>query len=86
MGAGKLQSIISGYKNYKFPVPSMETLAKERAKICSECVNCKEKAILKVTLPDKRTQEIEGAQCTICKCPLSAKVRSLFEKCPLNKW
>jgi hypothetical protein len=86
MGTSKLRAIVQGYRNYKFPIPSLEILANERATICSECPHCIENAVLKVVLPDKRIRKIEGAKCDVCKCPLSAKVRSLSEKCPKDNW
>ena len=33
----KLQEIINGWKNYTFKNPEIENIAKNRAKICSNC-------------------------------------------------
>lgn len=82
----KFKAIYEGYKNYIFPTSTMEELATERTKLCSECPHCIENALLKITMPDKTQKEIQGAQCDICKCPLSAKVRQIFESCPINTW
>lgn len=34
---GKLQEIISGWKNYTFKNPEIENIAKNRAELCSNC-------------------------------------------------
>jgi len=31
-------------------------------------------------------KEIEGHYCNLCKCPISAKIRSELEMCELKKW
>lgn len=83
MGLKKLRSIVNGYSNYLFPSKLIEELAHERAKICSTCEHCVEKKVFKV-LNDKENKTIEGAGCGLCGCPLSAKVRSVFESCADN--
>lgn len=37
-------------------------------------------------MPDESLKEIQGLKCDKCKCPLSTKLRSKNEKCPLGKW
>jgi len=49
---------------------SVETLAKERAKICLVCP-----LLSKVNLV-----------CGDCYCPIEAKIRSKSSFCPQNKW
>ena len=66
--SSKLFEIIEGWKNYTFPSPHVEKVARARAGICATC-------------PSN-----SGKKCGECGCPLSAKVRSLKSKCPLNKW
>ena len=66
-----LSEIYNGWKNYVFPNPQIEELAKKRIAICvnNECGKFK---------PNK--------SCTMCGCYMPAKVRSLRSKCPLKKW
>lgn len=64
-----------------------EELAKKRAVHCSDCQFSNEGVLVyfKDTL-----KEIEGLKCDKCtsiiKCPLSAKIRSINEKCPIGRW
>jgi hypothetical protein len=81
----KIKDILSGWKNYIIDDPAIEAMAKQRAKICSTCPQAKEGKFTAV-LKDYRIHEIEGLYCGKCLCPLSAKVRSENETCPLNKW
>lgn len=88
MGAlQNFQGIISGFMNYKFPTLTMEQLAVERAKVCSECQHCDANHPFKKLLGDGETiEEIKGMGCKLCGCLLSAKVRQLFSDCPEKKW
>lgn len=81
-----LKEIFNGYKNYFIKNEVVETLALERAKICSECTH-KKKGLHAAVLPDVTLGEVRGYYCTACNgCPLSVKVRSKNHSCPLNKW
>ena len=82
----KLNAIVTGFLNYNFPNESIEKIAKDRAKICAECVHANPEHPFKLLLDDQTTQDINGLGCDICHCLLSAKVRQLFEGCPLKKW
>ena len=84
--ANKLLAITEGFKNYLFPMPIIEELATERAKICADCDKADPEHPFKKLLDDNRTEEIKGMGCSVCNCLLSAKVRQLREKCPLDKW
>lgn len=65
-----LLEIYSGWKNLIFENPQIETVAKERIRICvEECDN----------LTNIHT-------CTQCGCYMPAKARSPQSSCPLNKW
>lgn len=66
-----LQEIYNGWKNYIFPNPEIEEIAKKRIAIC---VNNK---CGKFTF--KKT-------CKICGCYMPAKVRSMNSNCPIKKW
>lgn len=85
-GWSKLRAIVSGFKNYHFPSEKIELIAKERAKICASCEHSNPSHAFKLLLEDQSTQDINGMGCNICHCLLSAKVRQLFEGCPLKKW
>lgn len=78
-----LKEILTGWKNYiaKSEVP--ESIAKERAAICSACPDAKHGKLLAFVKDSLR--EIEGHYCTLCGCPLSAKIRS-NDICPKKKW
>lgn len=78
-----IKEIVSGWKNYLDKSEVTESLAQQRAIICAVCMHAKQGKLL-AFLKDKLT-EIEGTYCDICKCPLSAKVRS-NDICPKNKW
>jgi hypothetical protein len=81
------QGIVSGYKNYIFPCPTIEAMAVKRAKICSACSNCDPNHPFKKLLADGETiEEIKGLGCTLCGCLLSVKTRQLFSDCPENRW
>lgn len=78
-----IKNILSGWKNYLDKTAVTETVAKQRAAVCASCPHAKQGKLL-AFIKDRLT-EIEGAYCNICKCPLSAKVRST-DICPDNKW
>ncbi len=80
-----IKNILNGWKNYLVDDPLNNEEAKVRAEICAVCPEAKEGKFTAV-LKDYRLHEIEGKYCGVCKCPLSAKVRSENESCPLNKW
>jgi hypothetical protein len=78
-----LQNILTGWKNYLGKSEVTEGKAKGRAAICAVCPHAKHGKLL--TFVKDRLKEIEGAYCSACGCPLSAKVRS-NDICPENKW
>lgn len=80
----KLRSIIKGWTGYMFPNEATESMAKLRAVECAKCPNAVKgwhDAII-----DDEVKSIEGMICHVCTCPLSTKLRSEDEKCPINKW
>lgn len=79
-----VDNILKGWENFTTKSEVTEELAKKRATECSKCSFLK-KGILLAFIKDK-LKEVEGTYCDKCKCPLSAKVRSENEKCPLKKW
>lgn len=87
MNLKKFKSIISGWKNFTFSNPQVEKLAKVRAKICSSCPHANTEYPFKKFIPEeKRIEDIKGTGCDICGCPLSSKLRSVIESCPIDKW
>jgi TPP-dependent indolepyruvate ferredoxin oxidoreductase alpha subunit len=78
-----LRNILSGWKNFLHKTEVTEAVAARRATICAACPHAKEGKLL--TFIKDRLKEIEGAYCTACGCPLSAKVRS-NDICPKHKW
>ena len=84
----KLKNILDGWTNYAFESIEIESMAKSRASQCAEC----ELAVygLVASLINDEIKEITGLVCNGCstniKCPLSGKLRSPNESCPLSKW
>nr|WP_322625013.1 hypothetical protein [uncultured Flavobacterium sp.] len=78
-----MKNILSGWKNFLSQSEVTETTATARAEICVACPNLRHGTLL-AFIKDRLT-EIEGTYCNVCKCPLSAKVRS-NDICPENKW
>ena len=78
----KILNIIDGWKAFFFKENNY--IAKLRAE---ECKKCPEAGVGKfeIILKDE-VEEIQGLKCDACGCPLSAKLRSKKEKCPLKKW
>ena len=85
-GWRNLRAIVSGFKNYNFPTPEIEKMAKDRAKICAACPHANPDHPFKLLLDDQSTKEISGYGCDICHCLLSAKVRQMLDRCPEKKW
>lgn len=80
----KIKNILQGWANFISKSEVTEELAFLRAEKCSVCPNAKQGKLLAFLNDDLK--EIQGAYCDLCKCPLSAKVRSINEKCDLNEW
>lgn len=79
----KMMNIISGWMNLFL---GLETeLAKERSKHCKLCEHAKMGSWNKI-VNDEEIIEVQGLICGKCKCPLSAKLRSKNEVCPIKKW
>lgn len=79
----KLSNILNGWKNFLDKSEVSESIAIIRAEQCSTCNEAKKSKL--IFFKDK-LEEIEGYKCNKCQCPLSAKVRSINEKCPIGKW
>jgi hypothetical protein len=80
----KIENILNGWQNFIAKSEVTEKLAKERATICAGCdSNVKSKLLIFVK---DSLKEVEGYKCKECECPSSFKIRSIKEKCPLNKW
>ena len=56
---------------------------KRRAFICHGCEFAKHNKYLDFINDDM--EEVKGMICSVCKCPLIAKIRS-EDSCPENKW
>ena len=80
----KIKNILNGWGNFIEKSEVTETVAESRAKICATCFECKEGKLLALIKDDLK--EIEGHYCALCYCPISAKIRSINERCPLSKW
>lgn len=76
----QISNIISGWASYFFD-------AEIKSERLLECVDC-DFAVTKkyLTFVKDDFKEIEGKVCSKCDCPLSAKLRSPNEKCPIGKW
>ena len=80
-----LENIVKGFSNLIFNDPEVELLATQRAKICALCPYAEKSGIYSIIIDNKTTQ-IQGMKCGRCGCNLSAKVRSVADSCPINKW
>ncbi len=78
-----ISKILNGWKNFLSKSEVTEAVAKERAALCAACPHAKQGKLL--TFVKDTLKEVEGAYCSQCGCPLSAKVRS-NDICPINKW
>ena len=78
-----IKEILSGWKNYLGKTAVPEALAQQRATVCAACPNARQGKVL--TFIKDTLTEVQGAYCSACGCPLSAKVRS-NDICPEKKW
>lgn len=82
--ASKLQSILTGWVNLIFDNEDVRLMAIERAKHCAECDNAQDGWVPE--LINDKIEDVKGMVCDKCNCPLSAKIRSPYEKCPIDLW
>lgn len=81
----KLKSIINGWSHYLKKDEQVEAIAGKRAEICAGCHYAVHGTYEKL-MPDYSIKTAQGMKCKICQCPLSTKLRSLDENCPIKKW
>jgi predicted SprT family Zn-dependent metalloprotease len=74
-------NIIQGWSNFLFELETEQ--AKEKSYFCLECKERKFSGY--EIIKDNEIKELQGYVCNLCKCTLSAKLRS-DSKCPLNKF
>lgn len=82
----KLQNIVNGWYNLTIKNAVVERVAMERANICAKCPFAEMSSGIYTAVIDNKTTQIRGLKCTKCGCPLSAKVRSSKDYCPIGKW
>lgn len=80
----QVSNIIKGWKNYLSKDEEVEKIAEKRALLCVNCTQLKKSRIF-AWVKDE-IKEVSGTVCGKCDCPIAMKVRSINEKCPLNKW
>jgi Zn ribbon nucleic-acid-binding protein len=80
----KLNNIVRGWAGYVWETPEVKALAEKRAVACADCPNAEWGLIAQLLEDDVTT--IKGLKCSMCDCPLSTKLRSKEEVCPLAKW
>lgn len=78
-----VKTILQGWKNFIDKPDVIEAVASKRAAVCATCPDAKHGKVL--AFIKDNLKEIEGHYCDVCKCPLSAKVRS-NDDCPNNLW
>lgn len=80
---GQIYNIIEGWTNYFKGKTSKEELRRSE-----HCVVCPYAVIgtYEQLMPDFELKEIQGLKCDSCGCPLSTKLRSKNENCPIGKW
>lgn len=80
----KTKEVFNGWLNLLFKNEQVEKLAEQRAELC---YRCKHRKFTNVTIFLKSDfYSIQDYICNLCKCPLSAKIRSINSKCDANKW
>jgi uncharacterized protein CbrC (UPF0167 family) len=77
-------NILKGWFNYFFPTPKGEELVHARMVHCNACPQAQVRTYAKVI--DDEVVQVKGKVCALCLCPLSAKLRSPEEKCPIGHW
>lgn len=82
----KLQNIVNGWYHLAIQNPVVEKVAMERANICATCPFAEMSSGVHTIVIDNKTTHIRGLKCTKCGCPLSAKVRSSKDYCPIGRW
>ena len=80
-----IKNILNGWENFLSKSEVTEKLASDRALECIGCEYAKHSKAIEVFVKDD-FKEIEGYVCDLCKCPISAKIRSVNETCPISKW
>lgn len=81
-----LSNIIAGWTNLVLHDAASEALAMKRANICAKCPKAQYSTAVHTIVVDNKTKHIRGMKCGECGCPLSAKVRSAGDRCPIGKW
>ena len=82
--SSQIFNILNGWRNFMDKSEVTEQIALQRARKCVNCPHNK-KGVLTAFIKDS-IKEVEGNYCDLCKCPLSAKIRSINEKCDDNQW
>ena len=78
-----MSNILQGWSKYL--KGNISELEKNRAQICKQCPKALVGTYEKL-MPDFELKEVQGLKCGECGCPLSTKLRSEKESCPLGKW
>jgi len=78
-----VNNILNGWKNFMDKSEVVERVAVERAKQCTGCEHAKKSML---SFFKDSLKEVEGYKCNKCQCPLSAKIRSVNETCPIGLW
>lgn len=81
----KIDNIIEGWKNHFSGDKLAYTTALSRSEQCATCEYAVPSGMV-FQLVNDEIKTIEGFKCNLCNCPLSAKLRSLNEKCDIGKW
>jgi len=80
-----LNNILNGWQNFIFKSEVTEAMKNERG---AHCVGCEYKHFSKTLQAFVKDDliEVEGFVCDKCHCPLSAKLLSINENCPIGLW
>lgn len=81
-----LENIVKGWINLMIHNSVSEEVAMTRANICAKCPLAEFSSGVHTVVVDRKTTHVRGMVCKGCGCPLSAKIRSPYEFCPLAKW
>lgn len=79
-----IKNILNGWQNFIFKNEVTEKLAEIRAEHCAKCPHLKYGSMLSMVKDELK--EIESHYCGKCTCPISAKIRTQNETCPISLW
>jgi len=83
----KYNDIVDGFSYLVVKNSEVEKIAKVRAQICARCPFAEYLTNKPSNIAVNGKQySIKGMRCSVCGCALAAKVRSMNDQCPRERW